>query len=199
VASKGRGSAGLVEIYADNYALFSAGLFARFWQGRAAAFAQLGPAIDLLDDGRERLTFDGRAGLFAGHESAGCGAPGTATGWQLTPCGEGYGEATYVSRFDHNLIGFLRGRAGVTYLRTGPLLWQGLAEMRTATDRNHDYYNNFADVGGGQRFRLTGVVPFDLTVGAHVGRYFGVAGRDPAPARLGYFDWRLVGSTYVGF
>jgi hypothetical protein len=195
VASRGGGA--LPRIYADNQATFGAGALARFWGGRAGAFGQVGPALALVDDGRERLRLDARLGLFLSVASAGCAGGGP--GFRVVPCLESYGEATYVSRYDHNVIGFGRGRAGVSYLSTGPVRWQMLGELRAGVDRNQDYYNNLADVGLAHRWRLMAAVPFDLLLGAHGGRFLGMSGRDPLPARRGYLDLRLVASTYVSF
>jgi hypothetical protein len=200
LASHGAGAAELPQIYADDYALFGAGVFARLWRGRVGLFAQLGPAVDLLDDGRERLAFDARAGLFGGAQSAGCqNTEDLGRHWQARPCLEGYGEATYVNRFHDNVIGIGRVRAGLTYLETGPVAWQVLAEARVVADRNHDYYNNLFDGGIVQRFRVRAAVPFDLALGAHVGRLMGVEGRDPAPAQLGYRDLRALGASSFSF
>ena len=187
----------LPRIYADNQALFGAGALARFWGGRAGAFAQAGPALALLDDGGEPLQLDARLGLFLAVASGGCAGGGP--GFRVVPCLESYGEATYVSRYDHNVIALGRGRAGVSYLSTGPVRWQMLGELRAAVDRNQDYYNNLADVGVAHRWRLVAPVPFDLLLGAHAGRFLGVSGRDPLPARRGYVDLRLVASTYLSF
>ena len=122
--------------------------------GGPGAFAQAGPALALLDDGREdRLRLDARLGLFLAVASEGC-AGAAGGGFRLAPCLESYGEATYVSRYDHNVIGFGRARAGVSYLATGPVRWQLLGELRAAVDRNQDYYNNLADVGLAHRWRL---------------------------------------------
>jgi hypothetical protein len=152
-----------------------------------------------VDDGRDdRLRLDARLGLFLAVASRGC-AGAAGGGFRLAPCLESYGEATNDSRYDHNVIGFGRGRAGFSYLATGPVRWQLLGELRAAVDRNHDYYNNLADVGLAHRWRLMAAVPFDLLLGAHAGRFLGVSGRDPLPARRGYIDLRLVGSTYLSF
>ena len=196
LASEGGGA--LPRIYADNQALFGAGALARFWDGRAGAFGQIGPALALVDDGGDRLRLDARLGMFLAVASQGC-AGAAGGGFRLAPCLESYGEATYVSRYDHNVIGFGRARAGFSYLATGPVRWQLLGELRAAVDRNHDYYNNLADVGLAHRWRLMAAVPFDLLLGAHAGRFLGVSGRDPLPARRGYVDLRLVGSTYLSF
>jgi hypothetical protein len=196
-ASTGRDGNGLPQIYSDNYALFGLGVLLRGWQGRAGAFAQIGPAADLVDDGRRTVKTDARVGVLLGHASPGCGAS-AGPALRRTPCLDTYADLTYVSRFAHNVIGFARGRGGLTYLATGPIAWQLLSELRLGADRNHDYYNNFAEAGLLQRWRGAGGLPFELALGAHVGRFFGVAGRDPAPPRLSYVDLRLVATTYFG-
>lgn len=198
LSSTGAGAGGLPEIYADNYALTGAGVLVRAWQGRIGLFAQAGPAVNLLDDGRDRVAFDARAGAFVGVETAGC-APkaGGAASLTFVPCAEGYGEAVYVSRFDHNVIAFGRARAAASYLITGPVAWQAFLEGRGARDLNSDFYNNFADAGVGQRWRLLRPARVDLLLGVHAGSYLGLEGRDPAPRPLHYTDLRLQAATYL--
>jgi hypothetical protein len=200
LASRSRNAAGVPEIYADNYALTGAGVLMRFFRRQLGLFAQAGPAMNLMDDGRPRFTVDVRGGLFTGIESRRCrekAAPGARLA--LIPCLDLYGESVYVSRFDHNVISFVRGRGAVTWLSTGPLLFQWFAEGRVAADRVGQHWNNFADAGAGHRFRLLGSVPFDLQVGAHAGSLFGREARDPAPARKTYADLRVLGATYLEF
>ena len=195
-----RGSA-VPEIYSDNYATFGAGMRLRLWQNRIALFGQVGPAINLLDDGRDRAVFDVRGGGMLYAETAQC-APAPATGTARTglwPCGEAYAEGVYVRRFDNNVIGFIRPRGSIGYLVTGPVLWQGVVEGRATKDINEDYYNNFADGGLGHRWRLLSPFRVDLLVSANAGSYYGVAGRDPAPSKLGYADLRALFSTYLEF
>jgi hypothetical protein len=188
------------EIYADNYAMTGGGLLLRLFERQVGLFAQGGPAVNLLDDGRQRVSFDGRGGLFFGLESPGCRpeAPGGVR-LRLLPCADLYGEGVYVSRFDHNVIGFVRGRAGLGWMVTGPVAWQLVGEARTAGDLDGHHWNNFADAGAGHRWRLLGPIPIDLQLGAHVGSYFGREARDPAPSRKGYADLRLQAATYVEF
>jgi hypothetical protein len=195
-----RGSA-VPEVYSDNYATFGAGMRFRLWQNRIALFGQIGPAINLLNDGRDRAVFDVRAGGMLYAETAKC-APAPATGEArvgLWPCFETYAEGIHVRRFDNNVIGFVRPRAGIGYLVSGPVLWQGVVEGRATKDVNDDYYNNFADAGVGHRWRLLAPFRVDLLVSANAGSYYGLSGRDPAPSRLGYADLRAVFSTYVEF
>lgn len=116
---------------------------------------------------------------------------------KLWPCAEAYMEGVYVSRFDNDLIGYGRPRAAAGLLLTGPVLWQIVAEGRIGKDTNNDYWNNFADAGGGPRVRLLKPFRFDLLFTASGGAYFGLANRDPAPSQLTYADLRVLASTYL--
>jgi len=198
LASVGLGGGGLPVIYADDYAVLGAGVLARVWRRQIGIFAQVGPAFDLLDDGKPRVALDARAGAYLGWETAGCAPPsGAEITLALRPCAEAYAEAVYVSRFASNVIAFARPRLAVNYLLVGPLAWQLVLEGRVAKDRNDDYYNNFADAGLAQRWRLLRPLRIDLMLGLHSGAYFGLAGRDPAPHPLTYTDVRLQAATYL--
>ncbi len=199
-ASVGSGAGGLPVILADDYALFGAGVRLRVLGGHLNLFAQIGPAIDLLDDGRRRFDWDARVGLDLYAETSRCapkvGRPAYAS---FIPCAEIYGEGVYVSRYDNNFIGFVRPRVAATYLVTGPVAWQALLEARVAKDVNDDYYNNFVDGGGGLRFRLLAPARVDLLLTANAGTYFGLSSADPAPSPLHYGDLRLEATTYLEF
>lgn len=177
-------------VLADNSALLGGGLLLRPWPW-LGAFVQAAGAAPLADEGRSGLELDLRAGAFGGLESSRC-AP-TAHGAQLgvVPCAELYGEAVWLSRFRGDVVGLLRGRVGAAWLVTGPVAWQLVAEARGVVDTNRDWYDNLADAGLGHRWRLAGPVRTDLMLSVHAGRFLGVAGRDPAPARLDYTDLRL--------
>jgi len=191
-SSRGVGAA-TPQIYADDRALAGGGVLVRMWHGRLGMFAQLGPAVPLIDDGRARVALDLRSGAYLALATAACSQRAHAT------CAEIYAESIYTSRFDHDVQAFARGRLARSYLDTGALGWQLFVEGRGAVDRNGDYYNNFVDVGAGPRWRLRTAVPVDLLLGGHVGRYLGRASRDPAPSSLEYADLRILATTYVVF
>lgn len=199
LASKASDSSGLPIIYADNHATVGIGAMLRIWERQLGFFAQTGPTVSLVDRGEKRTRLDLRAGAFLGLESDLCAARPEKSELVAWPCAELYSEAVYVNRFDHNVIGFARGRAGFTYWATGPLLSQLLLEGRGAVDSNHDYYNNFADVGLGNRFRFVSPIRLDIMTGIHGGSYFGVSGRDPLPSTLRYVELRLQAATYLEF
>jgi hypothetical protein len=189
-ASRGLGAA-TPQIYADNRALVGGGVLVRIWQHRVGVFAQLGPAVPLIDDGGARLALDIRGGPYVTLATAACSQRAHAT------CAEVYAESVYTSRFDHNIQALARGRLARSYLDTGALSWQLFVEGRGAADRNGDYYNNLVDIGAGPRWRLHTAVPVDLLLGGHVGTYLGRVNRDPAPMSLEYADFRILATTYV--
>ena len=197
-ASHGYSGAVLPQVFADDYAIVAAGARLRLWENRVDLFAQIGPAFDLLDDGRDRVAVDARAGVATYLETADCApAPERTARVKLWPCLEAYGEAIYASRFDHDVIAFVRPRAAAGYLVTGPVLWQAVAEARAAKDKNNDYWNNFADVGAGHRWRLLAPLRVDFVLTVDAGSYYGLSAKDPAPSRLGYVEARGLVTTFV--
>lgn len=194
-ASRGFG-AGVPQIYADNRAIGGGGMLLRLFDRRLGLFAQAGPALSLIDDGRERVELDVRGGAFVSLSSAACFVQGGIIE-NDTWCAELYSESVYTSRFDHDVQGFLRARTSFTYVETGPVSWQMFFELRGALDRNGDYYDNFVDSGIGPRWRLHRPVPVDLLISGHVGSYLGRENVDPAPDRADYVDVRMLVTTYV--
>ncbi|HEY5952073.1 MAG TPA: hypothetical protein VIV40_41535 [Kofleriaceae bacterium] len=194
VASRGFG-AGVPQIYADNRALGGGGLLWRLLDRRVGLFAQAGPALSLINDGKDLVDLDVRGGAFFSQVSAACNVQGgiiEAGTW----CAELYSEAVYTSRFDHDVQGFFRARTGFTYVETGPVSWQVFMELRGALDRNGDYYDNFIDSGFGPRWRLHRPIPLDLLLSGHVGSYLGRENVDPKPQQPDYVDLRLLMTTY---
>jgi hypothetical protein len=199
IASRGAGNGALPLIYADNSAMTGGGLLVRVLGGHLGLFAQIGPAMRLVDDGvRDAVQLDVRGGAVLSWASAACHQQGgivEAGTW----CAELYSEGVYTSRFNHDVQGFARSRVGFTYIETGPVSWQMYWELRAALDLNGDYYDNLIESGMGPRWRLNRPIRIDLLVGAHAGSYLWRENRDPAPANRQYVDARLLAATYVEF
>lgn len=194
-ASRGYGAA-VPAIYADNRALTGGGFLLRLAKRSVGVFAQIGPAIALVDDHRDTVELDARAGAFTSLASAACYEQGgiiEAGTW----CAELYSEVVYTSRFANDIQGIARARTSATYVETGPVSWQVFFEVRTALDRNGDYYDNFIDAGVGPRWRLRRPVPIDVQLGGHAGSYLGRENVDPLPMEHDYIDIRLLVTTYV--
>ncbi len=202
LASRGEGPLGYPVIYADNTLGVGVGALFRTWERQAGVFAQLGTAINLLNDDRQRLWFDMRIGAYVDLErDIGC-HPEPAFEGVTTPmefCWEAYGELVYVSRYDHNVIAQARGRAGATAMVTGRIAWQPLVEARLNKDVLNDYWNNLAELGAVHRWRLLDGIPFDLMVGLHFGSYFGLYRDDTPPSPLSYAELRLLAESGFNF
>ncbi len=203
MASRGAGETGAPIIYADNTLMFGPGVLARFFGRRLGIYAQFGPALNLVDDGTSRWEWDARVAAYT-YLAGGPTHPGTLGKgeWGRGESGlwrELYGEAVYVSRFDHNVIAMARGRAGLSPLVSGKVAWQPLAQARAFVDLNGDYYNNRADLGVAHRWRWQTDVPLDLLVGFNVGSYYGRENVDEAPDPLVFTELWLQAVTYYQF
>ena len=192
----------------DNALLLGGGILFRFWERRAGVYAQVAAAFKLIRDGDRAVDLDARVGAYLGLSAPTCSPapqPGGAR-LELAACGEFYGDVTYVSRFDHNVFFFSRGRFGATYLVTGPVAWQPVVEGRFIKDVRNDYWNNLADVGFMHRWRLLKPIGVDLMLGIHAGRHLGLARVEPdgsvpnpVPDPAGFLDLRLLMATYLEF
>jgi hypothetical protein len=155
----------------------------------------------LVDDGANRVAFDFRAGAFFAIECEKCRPESAGKGarFEIEPCTDVYADLIYVSRFNHNLFFFARGRFALGYLVTGPISWAPVVETRFLKDIRNDYYNNLVDVGLAHRWRLLEPIGIDFLFGIHAGTYFGLENLDPAPSTLGYVELRWQISTYISF
>lgn len=194
-----RAGGGVPEIYADNRAIAGVGLQLRLFRSRAALFAQAGPAFALVGDDRE-VHFDFRAGAAGNVETRGCSpAPHRGAALRLLPCADAYGSAIYFSRFEHDVVAFARGRAGTTWLVTGPFAWTLLVEAQASVDRVRHPYDNFLEGGVGHRWRLLRPIKVDLLASANTGVVLRGRPAEPVPTDRDYVELRLVAATFVGF
>jgi hypothetical protein len=188
------------QIYADSRAIAGAGLQLRLFGSRAALFAQAGPAFALVHDGRGDMLLDFRAGAVGNVESRGCSpTPHGGVSLRVLPCGDAYGAAVYFSRFDEDLVAVARGRAGATWLLTGPVAWTLLLETQASADRIGHPYDNFFEAGLGHRWRLLRPVRVDLLAGLSSGVVLRGRTVEPVPTDRTYLEARLLAATYSEF
>ncbi len=203
-ASRGEGPLGFPVVYADNTLGAGVGVLYRYWERQAGVFAQMGTAVNLLNDGRQRVWFDMRVGGYVDlQDKEGCWPEpmieGERYGAPMSFCWEAYGEVVYLSRFDHNVVAQARGRAGASAIVTGRVAWQPMLESRLHKDLINEYWNNLAEVGAIHRWRLLDPFRLDLMVGLHYGSYFGLYRVDPPPSTLGYAELRFLLETGFNF
>lgn len=188
----------LPRVYSDNHALFGPGVLLPVWGRRAGFFLQAGAAVNLVDDGRDRTSFDARGGAQVGLESRGC-APQPARGARLafSPCADLYAETVWLRRFSDDVVLFARGRAGAGWLVTGPIAWQLLLETRGVANRVRENGDSFAEAGAWHRWRLLRPIRLDALVGVNTGRPLDLGRKPVRPGS--YTELRLQLVTYVEF
>jgi hypothetical protein len=192
--------AGVPRIYADGRAVAGAGLQLRVFGSRAALFAQAGPAFALVDDGRDDVLLDVRAGAVGNVESRGCSPePRRGASLRVAPCADAYGAAVYFSRFGDDLVASARGRAGATWLVTGSVAWTLLLETQASADRIGHPYDNFFEAGLGHRWRLLRPLKVDLLAGVSSGVVLRGRAVEPVPEDRTYLELRLLAATYSEF
>lgn len=97
-------------------------------------------------------------------------------------------DAVYVSRFNHDFLGYLRMRPGYTLPAYGPLKAQIYANWNVTADTSREYWANYVETGPGIRLRVPKVAPpmdfsVDFVRGVHLSNRAN-------PRRPNYFDLR---------
>ena len=98
-------------------------------------------------------------------------------------------DGVYLSRFDHNLLGYWQLRPGYRLPNRGGLQAQADWNFNLTAGRNRDYWGNFVELGPGIRLRVPGVTPpmnfsVDVLRGVHLSNKFN-------PGRPNYYDVRI--------
>lgn len=98
----------------------------------------------------------------------------------------------YYSRYDHNGIAYLQIREGVRLADWGTSRLSSYAKLNMAGDVNHDFFNNFAELGMGLELQPHREVNLGLRIEYLRGTYFGIEGQDPNPYGDRYDDFRVM-------
>jgi len=152
------------------------------------AFAEVGSAVDEAAAGRE--IGDVRGGLvFYDQWRPETRAPYHAIHpWDRSA--ELYGELVYFSRFDDNVILFVRHREGRRAFETASSYLDVYLFGQGWLDANGDFSNNVGEVGLGARFWPDKRTPFNIWVEGLRGMYFGTRDR-PSTLSASYGDLRF--------
>ncbi|CAN5698396.1 hypothetical protein BH23GEM6_BH23GEM6_18510 [soil metagenome] len=184
----------LPEVFSDNVLIPALGFRFRPESGPVVVYAEAGPAFPLATrpGGSSDVRPDIRAGTY-GHTAWGTGALRSGAPW-LT--GEAYGDVSYYSRFDQNVIGYLQLRPGLGLARLGSTDLSAFALGSTVLDTNREAYNNLGELGGGLVLHHRGATQAMLRAEYLGGRYL----LDRAETPRGYRDLRvtlMVGRTLI--
>ena len=159
-------------------------------------YAEAGTAFKYLDNAYEsRWQEDYRLGMFY--------FKGFEPGFKITqlkafqPMGDFNMDVSYYSRYDNNVIGYGRARAGLRVVNT-PTSYADLYGLASLSfDTNNEYYNNNVITGVGLAFRPDRFTP--LTVHAEYlwGNYIG--GERPTDMPKSYEDMQVGMDWFMRF
>jgi tetratricopeptide (TPR) repeat protein len=171
----------LSQIYEDNVQI--TGMGAQFMPVKRwpiIGFIEAGQAYDLIYRNRDRWRGDLRGGFMYYQER---GAPPAyfdqlkiAHGFYSTY----YGDATYFSRYNNNVIGLARTHQGVRLLQYKSSMVNLYATGRILADTRREFFNNFAEVGPGIAFIPSNRFNVQLRL-EHVNGVYLPAGATPNP------------------
>ncbi len=143
----------LSQIFEDNVQITGVGgQLTPFKRLPMVGFVEVGEAYDLVYRNRNRWRGDLRAGLISYQEFG--AAPAYFEKLKLSHhyYSNWYGDATYFSRYNNNVIGLLRTHQGIRLLQYHSSMLNVYATARVIADTERVFYNNVAEVGPGISF-----------------------------------------------
>jgi tetratricopeptide (TPR) repeat protein len=187
----------LPEIFSDNSAVFSFGVQSAILGHGANLYAEAGTAVSLT--GRQRHAVpDYRVGLNWFQQwgvTLAEASQNSQRGVHLT--GSAYGDVSFYSRYDRDVIGYVQLRGGISLPTARVLPMQILAAVNLVKDSNGTFYNNVVEVGPELRF-----APFRQLAGLqfeaqYLRGFYAVHDRaNPYGPRYGDFRLFLIWSKY---
>lgn len=141
------------------------GIGTKYWKG-LMGWAEAGVAMPYRSQPGSATRGDYRGGVTFG-KGFGRMMGGESSGWFATA---NY-DAVYISRFRHDVLGYMQHRAGYTLNRE--LILQAYFNMNVTVDRQREYWGNFWETGPGSRLRWRRMPPglmftADLVRGRHL-------------------------------
>jgi len=189
----------LPEIYSDNSAVLAFGIQSRINAIGTTFYAEAGKAHSLLSHFQSRAVPDYRGGMnvFQGWgKSLASVSQENSSRFSFT--GSGYGDVSYYTRYNHNVIGNAQLRHGVNLPGSRFLPVQVLAAANFIKDSKKEFYNNVAEGGP-----IVRIAPFYHVLriqleGQYMHGYY--TRRDPAnPYGANYRDARLLLTWNINF
>ncbi|NKB46504.1 MAG: tetratricopeptide repeat protein [Legionellales bacterium] len=199
--SQGFGDFGLLpQIFEDNYLLMGTGFRTRFFKDTPFfSFVEIGRAYDLIYRDRNRWRSDLRAGLLM-YNAWGAKSRYT-TNWTFSGrlLGDIYGEMIYYTRYNNNVITFLRGRQGFRLFEYLNLDIDAYFITRLFLDTKHQFFNNLYDWGPGLAIVPDNRLNMSLRIEFLWGRYIKVNSPTPNPFNRNYTNIIILLETYFRF
>lgn len=171
----------LSQIYEDNVQIIGVGGQLTPIKGLpVVTFLETGAAYDLIYRNRNRWRGDVRTGLMYYDQFGARPAYFDKVNMRSHYYSDLYGEATYFSRYNNNVIAGVKTHQGIRLLQYHTSMLSLYATGRMIADTKREFFNNFAEVGPGVEFipnnRLNLKVLFE-----HVNGVYLPAGATPNP------------------
>lgn len=141
------------QIYEDSVRITGVGLqITPFKKVPMVAFVETGAAYDLIYRNRNRWRGDLRGGLMYYQEFGARPAYFTKPTFSTHYYSLAYGDATYFSRYDNNVIGTIKTHQGIRLLQYHSSMINLYVTGRMIEDTNREFFNNIAEIGPGIGF-----------------------------------------------
>ena len=141
------------QIYEDDVQIMGAGLQVRpFKPFPMIAFVEAGEAYDLVYRNRNRWRGDLRSGLMYYQDFGTRPAYFNDIKVGHDYYSDWYGDVTYFSRYNNNVIGLIRTHQGIRLLQYQSSMVNVYITGRVISDTRREFYNNIAEIGPGISF-----------------------------------------------
>jgi len=164
-----------------------------------SAYAEAGQSYDLIDRNRPRRRDDFRAGLTSFKAWGSPFTCPTKTTYPFVWVGDFYADIGYYSRFDRNVIGYLRLRDGLRVWEHTTSALNVYLQAFGVVDSNDDFFNNVAEWGPALAFIPTHRLHLTLRYSLNKGHYLKVNGPSANPYKRDYTDHRYMIEFYQRF
>jgi tetratricopeptide (TPR) repeat protein len=188
------------QIFSDNASIFSLGAkFIPFREIPVALYAEAGRGYDLVEQNRDRWRGDVRGGIFA-YQAWGTRATCVPRPtFSFKHMGNVYADVSYYSRYDDNVIGYLRIREGLRVFEMNRSAVDVFLMAFGAIDSNHEFFNNLGEIGPSIAFIPDHTWNLALRYTAVKGRYATLNTASPNPYSKSYSDNRFELEGYWRF
>ncbi|HRD69422.1 MAG TPA: tetratricopeptide repeat protein [Legionella sp.] len=187
------------QIYEDNVRIMGVGLqITPIKLFPMVAFIEAGGAYDLFYRDRNRWRGDLRGGLMYYNEFGARPAYFDRLKFSTDYYSTLYGDATYFSRYDNNVIGTLKTHQGIRLIQYHSSMINLYITGRVIEDTNREFFNNIAEIGPGVSFTPSNRFPVQLRF-EHINGVYLPAGGSVNPYGKYYTNNTVQLFSYVKF
>lgn len=188
----------LAEIYEEDAVILTVGIdYQPFIKIPLHFYGEYGGSYDLRNLNRDRWREDIRGGVYFYKMFMPDIIYSSKLRFMLKPYADTYGEISYYSRYDDDIIGDIKIRPGLRVFQWRNSHIDIYARGRLVQDSKRTYYNNFVEYGPG--IALTPYDPIDLVFRAEPtwGNYFGAD--NPLNKKMNYYQTVILAEFYIRF